>query len=116
MATIAVEQAEVGMVLASEVTDRRGRMLIPAGKALEEKYLNALPMWGVTHIDVEGEGPEAADPTEAVEDWALDLAIQRVEDLFQHANHGHPAVAELSKLCVRRHAIEIQGRPRGEVS
>ena len=110
MALIAVEQAAVGMVLATEVTDRRGRMLIPAGKSLEEKYLNALPMWGVTHIEVEGDGPEGQDegPAETVEPWALAKAQEVVEEHFALANRSHPVMKELEGICVQRRAVEIQ--------
>ncbi len=109
MARIPVEQAEAGMVLAESVTDRRGRLLIPGGKELSERYLSALPMWGITHIEVEGEAPGGEeDLLESVEPWALARATTETDDLFLHANRSHPAMAHLYHFRVRRRAREIQ--------
>jgi hypothetical protein len=109
VALITVEQAEVGMVLVADVTDQRGRLLIPAGKDLSERHVNALPMWGVTHIEVEGDGPEGADETpETAEPWAIARAEEELEERFALANRSHPVVKELADICVRRRAIEVQ--------
>jgi hypothetical protein len=110
VALIPVEQAELGMVLSSPVTDRRGRLIMPAGKALEEKHLDALPMWGISHIEVEGAGPETHDdPLEKVAPWALAQAGEEMDGLFLHANNSHPVIRELKALRTARRALAIQG-------
>ena len=109
MVLIPVEQAELGMVLSAPVNDRRGRLIMPAGRALEEKHLDALPMWGVTHIEVEGDGPEGQnDPVEEVAPWALALAGEEVGEIFLHANASHPVMRELKAMRTVRRAAAIQ--------
>lgn len=102
------------MILAEGVTDRRGRLLIPAGRELTERYIDSLPMWGVTHVDVEGEdsGPDTGT-LEAAEPWAVSLATERVDRHFILSNRSHPIMKELAEICVRRRALELQkeGRP-----
>jgi hypothetical protein len=111
---IPVERAKVGMVLAMGVTDRRGRLLIPAGNDLSEKYLECLLMWGVTHVEVEGDGPgDQGENIEVAEPWAVSRAMEMVDKHFLLANRSHPVMKELSAICVQRKAREIQkeGQP-----
>lgn len=94
------------MVLAADVLDKRGRVLIPAGKELVEKYVTALPAWGVTRIEVEGDDIDGA--AAEVEPWAVDEATTELEGLFQKSNRGHPDVDNLFDACVSRRAAQIQ--------
>lgn len=109
MALIPVERAQIGMILAEGVVDRRGRLLIPAGKEITERYLDSLPMWGVTHVEIEGE--DAGSPDEGAEEaepWAVSKAMEVVNDHFILANRSHPVMNELANLCIQRKAGEIQ--------
>ncbi len=97
------------MVLAEAVTDRRGRLLMPAGRALEEKHLRALPMWGVDQIEIEGEEPRGEPERETeLAPWAVARAGEEVGNLFLHANTAHPVMKELHALRLQRRALEIQ--------
>lgn len=106
MAIIDVSQAQVGMVLAADVLDKRGRMLIPAGKELTERYLGALPAWGVAHIEVEGD--DVGGAAQDVEPWALDAAAAEIDRLFSKVNRDHPMMAVLADACTGRRAAQIQ--------
>lgn len=109
MALIPVEKAEVGMVLAEPVLDRRGRLLMPAGRELEEKHLEALPMWGIAHLQVEGEDlQEDGKLLEAMAPWAVAKAGEEIAHRFLHAGVTHPAMKELSALAIRRRALALQ--------
>ncbi len=94
------------MVLAADLMDKRGRVLIPAGKELVEKYVNALPAWGVTQLEVEGD--EALDTGVEVEPWALEAAEKQIDELFSKTNRAHPAIEQLVLAVVRRKAHLIQ--------
>ena len=78
MRTIAVEEAEVGDVLAEPVTNAAGRVLLPQGAKLSQSVLARLPGWGVTAISVEGEDPDAAGAQQLLED--LDFRFSDLED------------------------------------
>ena len=94
------------MVLAAEVTDRRGRLLIPAGEALSAKHLHALKMWGVAHVEIEGKGPAepAASP---VDEATLRRATEDVRELFSNCGLTHPLLAELHRISLERRAREM---------
>jgi len=109
VALIPVERAQVGMILAEGVTDRRGRLLIPPGKELTERYLDSLPMWGVTHVEIEGDAAGMEEEAmEEVEPWAVSKAMEVVDNHFILANRSHPVMKELADVCVRRRAQAIQ--------
>jgi hypothetical protein len=102
------------MVLVEGVTDLKGRLLIPAGKELTERYLESLPMWGVTTIDVEGDDTGAEESgVESAEPWAVEKATEFVEEHFQLSNPSHPVIAALMSICTQRRAVEVQkeGQP-----
>src|SRR6185369_10254927 len=53
---VAIENIETGMVLASDVLDRSGRMLLGAGAELTHKHLVIFRTWGVLEADIAGQG------------------------------------------------------------
>ena len=107
LATIDVSQAQAGMVLAADVVDKRGRLLIPAGKELSERYVGALSQWGIDRIEVEGDGPEGGDSGE-IEPWAVERATAEIATLFSLVNRDHPMMAALAEACTQRRAVTVQ--------
>lgn len=104
MAMIDVSHAEEGMVLAADALDKRGRVLIPAGKELSAKHIHALPAWGVQRIEVEGDDVGGVD----VEPWAIEAAQAEIAELFSLTNATHPAMEVLMTVCIERAATRIQ--------
>ena len=102
--TVAVENIETGMVLASDVHDRSGRMLLGAGAELTQKHLVIFRTWGVLEADIVGHGSaEGADQIPAdVDPLELVAAEQALSPLFRHANMAHPAIIELLRLAALR--------------
>jgi hypothetical protein len=101
---VAIENIEIGMVLADDVRDRSGRMLLGAGAELTQKHLVVFRTWGVLDADIVGLGSDdTADsiPTD-VDPLALAAAEQEIAPLFRNTNRNHPAVIELMKLATLR--------------
>jgi len=94
------------MVLAGPVSDRRGRLLIPAGKSLTEKHMGALKMWGVVQLEIEGDGP-GDDLPSAVEPELLAQVEAELTPFFEHADLNHPFVAKLFDYCALRRARKV---------
>ena len=104
MGKVAIENIETGMVLAGDVHDRTGRMLLGAGAELTQKHLVIFRTWGVLEADIAGQGDdEAASQIPAdVDPVELAAAEQELAHLFQHANRTHPAIIELMRLAALR--------------
>lgn len=105
MAIITIDNLAPGMLLRSNVCDRSGRMLLPAGNALTEKHLKIFRTWGISEADVEGD--ENGEPTahasgREFEPALLSEAEAAVTGLFVHNNPEHPVIGELMRICVQR--------------
>ena len=106
MPIVSVDQAAPGMVLSNPVKDRRGRLLIPAGQALSDKHVNALKMWGIVSLDIEGDD-EPEVPT-AISPEALAAARERLMPVYRQTDLNHPFIAQLFDYRVRKLAVEIE--------
>ena len=104
MGKVAIENIEIGMVLAGDVQDRSGRMLLGAGAELTQKHLVIFRTWGVLEADIAGQGnSEPADQIPVdVDPLELAAAEQALTSLFRHTNRAHPAIIELMRLAALR--------------
>lgn len=97
-----LDDARPGMVLAADVKDRRGRLLLTAGREVTVHALRIFKIWGVTEVEVVGcEPPAAADdgPADLVR---LEAARAHLAECFRYADRAHPAIVELFDLAARR--------------
>lgn len=100
MGKVTIENIETGMVLAGDVCDRSGRMLLGAGAELTQKHLVIFRTWGVLEADIEGHGDASADQIPAdVDPLELAAAEKALQPLFRHTNIDHPAILELMRLA-----------------
>jgi hypothetical protein len=108
VALVHIDNLAPGMVLARNVCDRSGRLLLPAGAELSEKHFGIFRMWGILEAEIVGESPATEDHETPVnlelDPVALAKAREEVEILFVHNDFEHPAIKELMRLCVDRRA------------
>lgn len=106
MGKVALDCLEVGMVIAADVRDRAGRLLLGAGAELTPKHLIVLRTWGVAHVEVVGADDEACvQLQDEVTRELLEDAEELLAPLFQHANVDHPAMRELLRLAALRKVL-----------
>jgi len=109
---IGVDDLEPGMVLAENVNDAQGRLLVPQGTELTERHLRAFQLWGVLGVRVRGaEGEEP--PTPPISPEHLAQAEARIRARFRTTDVTHPMLAELLSICVLREATRLA---RGEAA
>jgi len=92
-----------GMVLAANVRDKSGRMLLGEGVQLEAKHLFIFRTWGIIEADIVAMDdaytevvPEEITPEE------FENARNIILPLYCHADIEHPAISELLRLAVIR--------------
>ncbi|MGK9368666.1 hypothetical protein ACSSWA_07180 [Melioribacter sp. Ez-97] len=61
---ISIDEIKNGMVLAEDIKNRYGQLLIAAETVLNEKHVRLLKTWGVSVISIVGEGEEKVVITE----------------------------------------------------
>lgn len=109
MAIIPIDSLSAGMQLKSDVCDRSGRMLLPAGGELTERHLKIFRTWGVLEADIEDGGSlDAPQPLARVDvDPArLAAAEEAVRRLFRMNDPEHPAIRELMRICTARRVAD----------
>ena len=105
MAIITIDNLAVGMMLRSNVCDRSGRLLLPAGNELTEKHLRIFRTWGVIEADILGDDSGECDQSFSGEDLdpaQLAESESAIAKLFIHNPKEHPAISELMRLCIQR--------------
>jgi hypothetical protein len=105
MAIIPIDSLSAGMLLKSDVCDRSGRMLLPAGGELTDRHLKIFRTWGVLEADIQdGESLETAQAqvNADVDPVKLAAAEEAVKQLFRLNDPEHPAIRELVRLCIAR--------------
>lgn len=98
-----------GMVLASDVRDRNGRLLLKAGTELTDKHLYILRTWGTVEADVVGADAIKERPadTDEIDPEFLAGIEAEITPLFRHADLSHPAIMELLRIRIIREARHV---------
>ncbi|MBU2552673.1 MAG: HDOD domain-containing protein [Proteobacteria bacterium] len=109
MGKISIENLDIGMVLAGDLTGSGGRLLLPEGTVLDEKHLSQIKAWRVIEVDVKGVTRKDIEARDAarLDPVVLQRAEELVEAFFSLTDHRHEAVAELHRLAVLRTARDL---------
>jgi putative nucleotidyltransferase with HDIG domain len=107
MGYITISELKPDMVLASDLRDQSGRLLIGKGTKLTPKYIKICKMWGVIEADIVGISQEeiAAAVMGKFDPATIAAAEQKVAARFIDTDMEHPAVRELFRLCTLRCAM-----------
>ncbi|MBI5427091.1 MAG: hypothetical protein HZA02_02295 [Nitrospinae bacterium] len=117
MVKLKIAQLKPGMVLAQDVKDLNGRVLLSSGNRLSEKHVKIFKTWGITEVAIEradesmksGEKPLSGN----VDEKAIEKMRQEMNSLFRHTDIKHPAIRELFNLCVTRKLASQAARENG---
>ena len=103
MSMVSLDNLLPGMVLAADVQDKSGRLLLGGGVELEAKHLFVFRTWGIVEADIAGMDhadievvPDDITPEE------FENAKKTLLPLYSHADIEHPAISELLRLAVIR--------------
>lgn len=112
MGTINIGDVQADMILAKDVANINGQLLVPKGIKISEKHLTLLQAWGIIEVEIEGVSREdiASQATAQIDPLILAETETLMADIFQHTNRDYPPVKELFDQCVLRTA-RIKSRP-----
>ena len=116
MIIVPVQSLKPGRILATDVKNAHGQLLIKKGAEVTERHVRVLKSWGVADVQVEGEGEEgdssAGETTvESYDPVLMEKARVEVMERLRYNSIEHPAIDELVRICVRRRAREMVGHP-----
>jgi hypothetical protein len=105
MAVVLLKNLRPGMLVAEDVKDLNGNILIYKGVELEDKHEKILKSWGVSDVEILG---ERMDPIifdqylNRVDSKDLKQAQDHLNTLFSRSNTGFPPTQMLYRLCLER--------------
>lgn len=91
MPKVSLKEIATGMVLAADITNRNGMVLLKQGVSISDRHINVLKTWGITHVDIEGNGNETPiDQLIAAHPEYMKEAENEAKRVFVHADTSHP--------------------------
>lgn len=101
MGIVHTDKIKRGMVLADEVRDINGRLLLAKGKTIQPEHIRIFKIWGITEVTAIGGGVHPETPAAGtVDPDLLEKIREKTEYIFTHTDLEHPAVKEIFKLAV----------------
>ena len=99
MGVINTNDLKNGMVLAQNVMNRHGNLLLGKGKALTEKDILTLKTWGITEADAEGIDKDEVEKLEmeSVSAAAIESIENELADLFPQLP-DNPVMEEIYRI------------------
>lgn len=94
------------MVVARDVKNIDGMLLVPSGCALTERQVGILQAWGVTEAEVEAcdDVPASSNPLEALPPGLLAQMTAHLKDRFWRLDEASPVQMEIFNQVLLREA------------
>jgi hypothetical protein len=103
MTSVNVDNLEPGMVLADDVRDSKGRLLLAKGATIASKHLLIFRTWGIVAAAIEGGEDLPADPLPAgISQAEMEQARDFLLSAYRHVDLNQPVMAELLRLASLR--------------
>lgn len=100
---LALDQTSAGMLLADEVLDKQGHILLPAGTALTEQLIHSLENHGIQHVSIMVlQSEEQIQQEHARQQKKVD----RLATIFRHSP-DNPASLELRAYIEKYRQTEV---------
>lgn len=113
MIRVKSETLQPGMIVARDVKNIDGMLLVPSGCELSERQINILQAWGVAELEVEagGEMARAHDPLAQLPPETLARLTAELRARYWKPDEFGPVPAEIFKLLLLRQARRILRPP-----
>lgn len=100
MGIIYTHKLKPGMILAEEVRDINGRLLLGKGKRIGRSHIRIFKIWGVTEVHVVGDIGIKEEPELSVDPELIEKTEEKTKPIFVHVDLDHPAIKEIFRLSV----------------
>ena len=100
MGIVGIAQLKIGMVLADDVRDVNGRLLLAKGEEIQTQHVRILKTWGIAEVKISGEAEPEDSASAPIDAEKLEKEQADTEFIFSHIDRNHPAVKILYDLCV----------------
>ena len=100
MGMIHINNLESGMMLADEVRDLSGRLLLGKGKTVQRDHFRIFKTWGITEVNICGNNGNKEDAKNNLDIEQIEKIKDSTLKVFIHNDLNHPAIKEIYQLSV----------------
>ncbi len=101
MIVVPTDKIKPGQILAEEVRDINGRLLLSKGHAIEANHIRIFKIWGIPEVNLVGSGYHDDAPDPSIDPEIIEQIKEGVKTLFCHVDLEHPAIKEVYKIAVQ---------------
>ena len=95
---VQLARVEAGAVVGTDVHNRAGQLVLPAGTTITQRHLIALAGWDIRSVVL----VSAEDSPDAPADRPNPSMRRQLEQRFSRLDRTHPLVAELYAIALQR--------------
>ncbi len=112
MGMVKVSHLKPGMVVASDVRDLNGRLLVAADTRLTENHIRIIRIWGVVEAEIEdnAKAEEAPPPNDAIDPVIFRVAEETMRRRFRYNDRENSVISELFRISSQREASSMAQR------
>ena len=101
MEAVQTDKLKPGQILAEEVRDINGRLLLACGNEIQPNHIRIFKIWGISEVNVAGSsrGKEKFDPE--LDPALVERVSEHMKLLCCHVDLEHPAIREIFKIAVQ---------------
>jgi len=100
MGIIRINELQPGMVLADEVRDISGRLLLGKGKTIQPNHFKIFKIWGVTEVNIRGNNSGNEETKPVFDPEQYEKIKETTQQVFRYSDLEHPAIKEIFRLSV----------------
>jgi len=112
MGVVHTDKLKPGQILAEEVRDINGRLLLARGNEIQTEHMRIFKIWGISEVNILGAAPHNDKFDPEMNPEFVEQAKETVKILFSHVDLEHPAIKEIFKLAVhfrcKRNQVQIE--------
>jgi HD-like signal output (HDOD) protein len=112
MNAVQTDKLKPGQIIAEEVRDINGRLLLAKGNAIQPNHIRIFKIWGISEVNVAGDESHKDRIDSELGSELVEQAQENMMVLCRHVDLEHPAIKEIFKLAVqfrcRNDLVEVE--------
>ncbi|NIV97968.1 HDOD domain-containing protein [Candidatus Saccharibacteria bacterium] len=100
MSIIHINKIKPGMVVADEVRDFHGRLLLAKGKTIQPDHFRVFKIWGVTEVNVLSKNDDKKETRPDFDPEQYEKIREMTQQVFRYNDLEHPAIQEIFRLSI----------------
>jgi HD-like signal output (HDOD) protein len=113
MIAVQTDKLKPGQILAEEVRDINGRLLLAKGNEIQSNHIRIFKIWGISEVNISGVRGCKDNLDSRLDLGLVEQVHENMKFLCRHVDLEHPAIKEIFKIAVqfrcRHNLVEPQG-------